>query len=71
MGFIILSSDTVPDSSGLNFVETGAIFVGLSDWAINDANSTFNLNITLSSRTLNFITNSLTRFKSSYVWYRT
>ena len=70
MGFVNILGGTLPDSSGLALSVTGAIFTGMADWAMSDMNSIYTYNMSLSQRTYSLTSSSVTRSKTSYLWYR-
>ena len=48
----------------------GSIFVGMTDWTIDDSNGVHNYNFSLSANTFVLTSTSLTSCRNSYVWYR-
>lgn len=71
IGFITDFSGTIPETSGATGVTAmGSIFVGMTDWTIDDSNGVNNYNFSLSANTFVLTSTSLTSCRNSYVWYR-
>lgn len=70
MGFVTSSAGSITDGSGLGLTVTGKIFMGMTDWALTDTNAVIQYNMAMSSLTYTLTSNSVTRTRTAYFWYR-
>lgn len=70
MGFGTNLGGTLPDSSGLGLSVTGTIFIGMSDWALSDANAIITYNMTVSGLIYSLSSATVTRTSTGYIWFR-
>ena len=70
IGFQSSLTGNIPDSSTLGLATTGTIMTGITDWAVSDSNAKIDYDIALSTLAFTITTTSVTRTKTSYLWYR-
>lgn len=71
IGYVSDFSGTIPENSGATGVTAmGIIFIGMTDWTIDDSNGVNTFNLSVSQNTYTLTSTSLTSCRNSYVWYR-
>lgn len=70
MGFRTTTAGTIPDSSGMTVSDYGTVIMGMTDWALSDTNAVLNYNMSISGISFSLTSNTVTRTRSSYLWYR-
>lgn len=70
MGIVQSFSGVIPDSSNLVISVYGSVFVGMVDFTVDDTNSVFNYNMTLTGLGYLLTTSSMVQSQMTYFWYR-